>query len=127
MRLSLKTRDLQRAARKLTEMEDRLSGKPRNHLGAREVRGGLRREVEHRVCVEERLAVGENPTRHARTVRDAAAFEQFAPAPDGAHDAALARLQGDARQRARVEGDDRREALDEDGLPLLVRLARGLG
>jgi hypothetical protein len=28
-RLSLKTRDLQRAARKLTEMEDRLSGKPR--------------------------------------------------------------------------------------------------
>ena len=29
MRLSLKTRDLQRAARKLTEMEDRLSGKPR--------------------------------------------------------------------------------------------------
>jgi site-specific recombinase XerD len=29
MRLSLKTRDLQRAARKLTEIEDRLSGKPR--------------------------------------------------------------------------------------------------
>ena len=32
VRLSLKTRDLQRAARKLTEMEDRLSGKPRKPL-----------------------------------------------------------------------------------------------
>jgi site-specific recombinase XerD len=32
MRLSLKTRDLQRAARKLTEMEDRLSGKPRKTI-----------------------------------------------------------------------------------------------
>jgi site-specific recombinase XerD len=31
-RLSLKTRDLQRAARKLTEMEDRLSGKPRKTI-----------------------------------------------------------------------------------------------
>ena len=31
-RLSLKTRDLQRAARKLTEIEDRLSGKPRKTI-----------------------------------------------------------------------------------------------
>jgi len=31
-RVSLKTRDLQRAARKLTEMEDRLSGKPRKAI-----------------------------------------------------------------------------------------------
>ena len=32
MRLSLKTRDLQRAARKLTEIEDRVSGKPRKKI-----------------------------------------------------------------------------------------------
>jgi site-specific recombinase XerD len=32
MRLSLKTRDLQRAARRLTEMEDRISGKPRKRI-----------------------------------------------------------------------------------------------
>jgi site-specific recombinase XerD len=32
MRLSLKTRDLQRAARRLTEMEDRISGKPRKKV-----------------------------------------------------------------------------------------------
>ncbi len=32
MRLSLKTRDLQRAARKLTEIEDRISGKPRKKI-----------------------------------------------------------------------------------------------
>jgi site-specific recombinase XerD len=32
VRLSLKTRDLQRAARRLTEMEDRISGKPRKTI-----------------------------------------------------------------------------------------------
>ena len=32
VRISLKTRDLQRAARRLTEMEDRLSGKPRKTI-----------------------------------------------------------------------------------------------
>jgi integrase len=32
MRVSLKTRDLQRAARKLTEIEDRMSGKPRKKI-----------------------------------------------------------------------------------------------
>jgi hypothetical protein len=32
MRLSLKTRDLQRAARRLTEIEDRMSGKPRKKV-----------------------------------------------------------------------------------------------
>ena len=32
MRLSLKTRDLQRAARRLTEIEDRVSGKPRKKI-----------------------------------------------------------------------------------------------
>jgi site-specific recombinase XerD len=33
VRLSLKTRDLQRAARRLTEMEDRIAGKPRKTIG----------------------------------------------------------------------------------------------
>ena len=32
VRLSLKTRDLQRAARRLTEIEDRVSGKPRKTI-----------------------------------------------------------------------------------------------
>jgi len=32
VRLSLKTRDLQRAARRLTEIEDRISGKPRKTI-----------------------------------------------------------------------------------------------
>src|SRR5258706_5826799 len=32
MRLSLKTRDLQRAARRLTEIEDHMSGKPRKKI-----------------------------------------------------------------------------------------------
>ena len=34
VRLSLKTRDLQRAARRLTEIEDRISGKPRKTIAA---------------------------------------------------------------------------------------------
>src|SRR2546423_2977844 len=36
----------------------------------REGVGGLRREVEHGGCVEERLAGGEEPTRHAPALRD---------------------------------------------------------